>query len=459
MRLFWHQRDLRVRDNHGLCAAGEDGEVLPVYVVDERVAGHERRDAFRADCVAALRAAYRERGSELVVREGAPAEVLPALAAEYGADAVYWTDHYRPARRRRDARVERACERAGLSTESRTDLVLVDPAALAPRYESHRQFREDWDAVPKPDPYPAPGDGALADVRDDGAVPERTTDVDLPAAGYDAARARLDDFLDRGVETYADTRDDLARAVAAPATAVSRMSPHLAAGTIGIREVWAATTRARERATGDAPRNVEKYRDELSWREGNYALLYHHPDLLTENYRSFEEPIAWRADDDAFEAWAAGETGYPLVDAGMRQLEREGYVHNRPRQVVASFLTKHLLVDWRRGEAHFADRLVDYDPANNAGNWQWTASTGTDTVDVRIFDPVSQMAKYDPDAEFVTEYVPELRGVPAARIVEWPTLTDETRANLAPEYPHPIVDRDRAYRRAQRVFKRALGKR
>ena len=143
----------------------------------------------------------------------------------------------------------------------------------------------------------------------------------------------------------------------------------------------------------------------------------------------------------------------------MRQLEREGYVHNRPRQVVASFLTKHLLVDWRKGARHFTKQLVDHDYASNYGNWQWTASTGTDSVDVRIFDPVSQMAKYDDGAAFVTEYVPELRDVPANKIVEWPNLSRGEREELAPEYPHPIVDRNEGYERAQRTFERALGKR
>jgi deoxyribodipyrimidine photo-lyase len=142
----------------------------------------------------------------------------------------------------------------------------------------------------------------------------------------------------------------------------------------------------------------------------------------------------------------------------MRQLNEEGYVHNRPRQVVASFLTKHLLLDWRKGRRYFERQLVDHDPASNAGNWQWIASTGTDSVDVRIVDPVSQMRKYDPDADFVKAYVPELRDVPAEKIVDWPTLSDASRERLAPDYPDPIVDRNEGYERAQRVFERALAK-
>jgi deoxyribodipyrimidine photo-lyase len=487
MHLFWHRRDLRIADNRGLAATARTDTVVPVYVVDDRVlsAVGPRKRAFLAAAVRDLRRTYRSRGGDLVIREGDPAEVLPALAVEYDADGVAWNDHYSADRRSRQRRVDAACARSALETKSYTDLVLVDPSSLDVGFSTHAAFAGAWHEVPKSEPEPEPAADALAGVDGD-AGPSTTAgnpprdaadgvdvpgssaadeflgsaaDIDLPDAGYEAARSRLDEFLAGGIRTYRDTRDDLTRAVADPGRAVSRLSPHLAAGTIGIREVWADVTAILDATSGEERSNVQKYRSELTWRERYYHLLYHRPDLRTANYRSFSSPVAWRDDDEGFAAWAAGETGYPLVDAGMRQLEREGYVHNRPRQVVASFLTKHLLVDWRRGERHFADRLVDFDPANNAGNWQWVASTGTDSVDVRIFDPVSQARKYDPDAAFVAEYVPELRGVPAEDIVEWPTLGRRQREDLAPLYPHPIVDRDDAYERARRVFETALGKR
>ena len=208
-----------------------------------------------------------------------------------------------------------------------------------------------------------------------------------------------------------------------------------------------------------ASKEIQKYRYELSWREQSYHLLYHNPRLLSENYKEFQQPIQWRDDEAGLAAWKRGETGYPFVDAGMRQLNTEGYMHNRTRQVVASFLSKHLLVDWRKGARYFAKQLFDHDPASNYASWQWTASTGTDSVDVRIFDPVSQMDKYDAEATYVKHYVPELRDVPAEKIVEWPTLSAEGRQRLAPDYPHPIVDRNEGYERAQRVFETALGKR
>lgn len=456
MNVFWHQRDLRVPDNRGLAAAAADDEVLPVYVVDADLLadlGPPQRAFFLAG-VRALKRAYRRRGGDLLVREGAPAEVLSKVVSEYGADRVFYNEHYGPERRARQRRVDEA-----LPTASRTDLVLVDPATLAERYENHGRFYDDWQTQAKPSPVDDPGGDSLVALDDSTTVPSAETDIELPDAGYRAARRRYDDFLADGIETYSDTRDDMRAAVDRPTGAVSRLSPYLAAGMIGVREVWADASDRHATASGDARRNVQKYRYELSWREGNYHLLFHNPTLSSENYRAVPNSIEWENDEAHIAAWKRGETGYPLVDAGMRQLDREGYIHNRPRQNVASFLTKHLLVDWRIGARHFRARLLDYDPANNAANWQWIASTGTDSVAVRIFDPVAQLHKYDADADYVTAYVPELRGVPPEKVVDWPTLTDAEREELAPSYAHPIVDRDAAYERAQRVFERALGMR
>ena len=461
MHLFWHRGDSRSRDNAGLAAAARAGTVVPVFVYDADLFATvgARQRAFFLRSVKRLESRYRELGSDLIVRAGDPDAVLVDLAETYDADTVFYNEHYRPARRNRQRAVEEALAGAGVETDSRTDLVLVDPGRLDERYPNHGQFHGDWEAVPKRGPYAEPDASALADVRDGKTVPEPDADIDLPEAGYRAARERFDDFLDHGITSYNDTRDDLRRAVEAPTHAVSRLSPYLATGAIGIREVWAGASDVYDAVTGGERRNVDKYRYELSWREQMYHLLYCNPDLAVSNYKSFPNEIAWRDDDAGFEAWTRGETGYPLVDAGMRQLNEEGYIHNRPRQVVASFLTKHLLIDWRRGARYFTKQLIDHDYASNHGAWQWTASTGTDSVDVRIFDPVSQMSKYDDGAHFVKAYVPELRDVPANKVVDWPTLSRAEREELAPDYPHPIVDRNEGYDRAQRVFEAALGKR
>ncbi|ESS06989.1 MAG: deoxyribodipyrimidine photo-lyase family protein (cryptochrome) [uncultured archaeon A07HB70] len=461
MRLFWHQRDLRTRDVVGLTVAARDDTVLPVYVYDADAFGPvgRRHYGFQMRGVRALKRRYRELGSDLIVRSGDTAEELAALADSVDADAVYYGEHYRPSRRDRQQAVEERFAGTDVDTEPRTDLVLVDPGRLDASYPTHSQFHGDWEQVPKSTPYAEPDADALASVSDGTTVPVPDVDIDLPEAGNDAARERFDRFLDTGIYSYSDTRDDLGRAVEAPTQAVSRMSPYLAAGMIGIRELWADASERYEAVHGRERKNIDKYRYELSWREHNYHLLYHNPDLGERNYTSFPNEIQWRDDETGLAAWKRGETGYPLVDAGMRQLNAEGYVHNRPRQVVASFLTKHLLVDWREGARHFLEQLVDHDYASNSGNWQWTASTGTDSVDVRIFDPVSQMSKYDADARYVKEYVPELRDVPAGKVVDWPTLSRSTRDDLAPDYADPIVDRNEGYERAQRTFEAALGKR
>ena len=461
MNLFWHRRDPRTTDNAGLAAAARDGTVVPVFVYDTDLLGTmgSRQRALYLRHLKALQRRYRELGSDLVVRAGEAESVLPDLAEAYDADTVYYNEHYRAARRNRQRAVEDAFAGTDTGTDARTDLVLVDPGRLEPDYPNHSQFHNDWEEVPKRGPYATPEAGDLAAVSDNKTVPEPDADIELPGAGYGAARDRLDQFVDRGITTYNDTRDDLAAAVEAPTEAVSRMSPYLATGAIGIREVWGVASDVYDAVVGGERRNVDKYRYELSWREQNYHLLYYNPDLAVSNYKSFPNEIEWRDDDASFEAWTRGETGYPLVDAGMRQLNEEGYIHNRPRQVVASFLTKHLLIDWRHGARYFTKQLVDHDYASNHGGWQWTASTGTDSVDVRIFDPVSQASKYDDGATYIRAYVPELEGVPTKKVIDWPTLSRGERETLAPEYVHPIVDRNEGYERAQRTFERALGKR
>lgn len=464
MELFWHRRDTRTRDNAGLAAATRSGTVVPVFVYDADLLATmgTRQRAFYLRHVKRLQERYRELGSDLIVRAGDPDAVLADLADEYSADAVHFNEGYRPARRNRQRAVEDALAGVGVETDARTDLVLVDPGRLERRYPSHGQFHGDWETVPKRGPYAEPDADALAAVRDGKTVPEPDADIELPDAGYEAARERFDEFLDYGITSYNDTRDDLARAVEAPTHAVSRMSPYLATGAIGIRELWAGASDVYDAVTGGERRNVDKYRYELSWREHMYHLLYYLPDLDRTNYKSIPNEIEWRTGPEAkadFEAWTAGETGYPFVDAGMRQLEQEGYIHNRPRQLVASLLTKHLLIDWRLGADYFRRKLVDHDPASNYGSWQWIASTGTDSVDVRIFDPVSQMGKYDDGGDYVTKYVPELDGVPPRKIIDWPTLSHGEREELAPDYVHPIVDRNHGWDRAERVFEEALGKR
>ncbi|MFO8114238.1 MAG: deoxyribodipyrimidine photo-lyase [Halorubrum sp.] len=519
MELFWHRRDFRLADNVGLAAAADRGEVAPVFVFDPDVLDHASDVRVRRllDGLAALRAEYRDRGSDLLVARGDPEVVLPDLAAALDAERVVWNRDYSGLARERDAEVRTALNAAGVDREAHHDAVLHTPDSIRTNagdpYSVYTYYWRKWTDRETAPPAPTPGasdlvdadalaaavgpdgggrsdgrsdGGGRSDGRSDGGVAtDRVAVGDLPApadlgfaepdagvgpAGTAAARERLDAFLSDAVFSYDAERDYPAR------EATSRMSAFLKYGEIGVREVYEATERARaaaeERAAdGDEAADgngegddegpvaaVEEYQQQLAWREFYTQVLYHNPEVVTDDYKAYEEGIEWRDDPEEIAAWKRGETGYPIVDAGMRQLRQEAFMHNRVRMIVASFLTKDLLADWRHGYDHFREKLADHDTANDNGGWQWAASTGTDAQPYfRIFNPMTQGERYDPDAEYITNYVPELRGLDADLIHEWHELSPTQRANAAPEYPSPIVDHSERREAALAMYKRARG--
>ncbi|SHH58641.1 cryptochrome/photolyase family protein [Halobaculum gomorrense] len=485
MRLFWHRRDLRVADNRGLAAAVEaaddDGAVVPVFVFDDDVLAHGSppRVRFMLDALAALRAAYRERGSDLVAVRGDPAEVLPTLAAEVDAESVVWNEDYSGLARERDARVRMALDDAGVARETRHDAVHHEPGTITTNdgepYAVYTYFWKKWRDREKAAPFDSPAGADLVDG-DATAIGESLDplpsiadlgfdepDADVQAAGTAPARDRLADFCADAVYRYDEDRDYPAK------EATSRLSTDLKWGTIGVREVYAATEEAmaaaQQRDEGEegtpAADAVEEFQSQLAWREFYTQVLWATPEVVTQNYKEYERPIEWRDDETAMEnlaAWKEGRTGYPIVDAGMRQLREEAYMHNRVRMIVASFLTKDLLLDWRHGYEHFKQHLADHDTANDNGGWQWAASTGTDAQPYfRIFNPMTQGERYDPDAEYISEYVPELGGVSAENVHSWHELPVGRRRQLAPKYPDSVVDHSEMRERALSMFKRARG--
>ena len=464
MRLHWHRRDLRAADNRALAAAADDGPVLPVFVFDPGVLEHAAppRVAFLRDALAWLREWYRNRDGNLVIARGDPAEELPDLADEHGANGVVWNHDYTGLAQERDEGVRAALDEADVEHEAFHDAVHHEPGTITTNdddpYAVFSYFGDKWLDREKEDPLPAPDTDALADVGGK-ALPElddlgfEEPDADLPPAGTEAARERLDRFCESSVFEYAEEREYPAR------SGTSRLSQDLKYGTIGIREVHERTAEALDEAESEAERDsIETYREELAWREFYIQVLYYNPNVVTRNYKQYENEIAWRDDEDDLAAWKAGETGYPIVDAGMRQLRAEAYMHNRVRMIVASFLTKDLLCDWRAGYDHFRELLVDHDTANDNGGWQWAASTGTDAQPYfRIINPMTQGERYDPDAEYITTYVPELDGVDPEAIHSWHELDDEERAELAPEYPAPICDHAERREEAIAMFERARG--
>lgn len=445
--LHWFRNDLRRRDNTALARGAARGdELVGLFVLDPALLRPSRSGAprlrFLLDCLERLGRDLEARGIPLLLRRGEPERVVPGLVAELGAGLLGFNRDTAPAARRRDEAVRKAVERRGVEVLECKDRVVFEAgevrtrsggpfAVYGPyrrawyrRLEEHPQPPQRAPRLPPPRQRlrrdPLPGAAELGFGSDDTAV---------PAGGEEAAQRRLRGFLERAVERYAQDRDrpDL--------DGTSRLSPYLRFGAISVRDCVAA---AREAAAADPrlARGVEKWLDELVWREFYAAILESHPRVLRESYRREYAGIAWNDDPEGFAAWCRGRTGYPIIDAGMRQLLATGWMHNRVRMITASFLCKDLLVDWRRGERWFQQRLVDADPGSNNGGWQWAASTGTDPAPYfRIFNPVRQGERCDPSGAYVRRYVPELAGLPR-RWVHRPWEAPRPPAG----YPAPIVD-------------------
>jgi deoxyribodipyrimidine photo-lyase len=464
--LHWFRNDLRLRDNTALAAlAGAAEQWLPVFVLDPRLlreSGDARpRARFLLDGVARLSADLAERGVPLLVRRGRPELVIPRLLSETGARLLSFNADTTPFARRRDAAVRRAAERIGARVIESGDRVIFEAGELRSAsgrgYAVYTPYRNAWwkrwrseprRAARAPRlPVPIPGWAAepLPAVALKAAAPGST--LRFPTAGEPAAQRRLQAFLERRAARYAADRDrpDL--------DGTSRLSPYLRFGALSVRDCF---ERALEAAAAEPPlrRGVAKWLDELIWRDFHAAILAEHPRVAREAWRPEYRALDWNDDPDGFSAWCAGRTGYPLVDAGMRQLAAAGWVHNRVRMVVASFLVKDLWIDWRAGERFFFERLVDGDPASNNGGWQWAASTGSDAQPYfRVFHPVAQGLRHDPGGAYVREWVPELRGLPGA-LAHQPWLAPRPPA----DYPPPIVDHAARRRAALERFRRARGR-
>ncbi|WP_114578934.1 deoxyribodipyrimidine photo-lyase [Saliphagus sp. LR7] len=461
MRIHWHRRDLRIADNRGL--AGEDAEeVLSVFVFDPAVLGQASpiRVACLLEAVTDLRERYRERGADLLVERGDPTGIVPRLADSRDADRVSWNADYSGLARERDRAAIAAIEDRGLEWKSAEDALLFAPGSISPNEGDHYSvfsyFWEKWADREKDEPVDAPLEDDLLEPEDPGEIPGLDElgfdepEADPPAMGRELARDRLETFCEEDIYRYAEKRDYPA------AEATSRLSVDLKWGVLGIREIYAATGEAMARVGGEGERDsVAEFRRQLAWREFYAHVLAHNPEMVGENL-SGPDRVEWRSDPGEIDAWKTGKTGYPIVDAGMRQLLAEGYVHNRVRMIVASFLTKDLLADWRVGYDWYREHLADHDAANDAGGWQWAASTGADAQPYfRVFNPTKQGREYDPDAEYIREFVPELADCEPGTVHDWPDLSDAEREERAPDYPAPIVDHGERREEAIEAFERA----
>ena len=445
--VVWFRRDLRLHDHPALAhATASGGPVAPVFVVDDRLLSGRwaapNRLWFMRASVAELAEGLAARGARLTVLRGDPTEVVPRFASDLGAEHVVVSRDRTPYGRHRDEHVAERLAEAGIRFSAGRGLLLHEPEEIrradGGAYRLFGPFHRAWSAVPDRAVLPAPDRLRGVDVDDDATIGARLAPI-VPTAderlllepGESAARARLEAWAtsDR-LERYATDRDRL------DLDGTSRLSQDLRWGLLSPIEVAARTAGPGE---GRA-----RFRTELAWRDFYTHLLWHEPDAARHALRPALESVAWERSPSVIDAWRDGVTGYPIVDAAMRQLRATGWMPNRGRMIVASFLTKHLGVDWRVGESHFIAHLVDGDPASNNGGWQWAASTGTDAQPwFRIFSPTRQGRRHDPEGDYVRRWVSELGSIPGADVHEPP----------AGAYPPPIVDHDEARGRALAAYR------
>jgi deoxyribodipyrimidine photo-lyase len=433
--VMWFRRDLRIGDNPALVAAATAGRVVPLFVHDDVLAGPAG-----ANRVASLHATLDVLGSDLdgalVERRGSPTDVVPAVAAEVGANAVFAAADFGPYGQRRDEVVRQV-----LAADDRELRLVGSPYAVAPGtlhtksggpFKVFTPYSKAWRAQGWDEPVAAPREvDWVARVRSDRRPPTPDPEASdrLPPAGEHAAWVAAERFLSDGVDGYRDGRNrpDLDQ--------TSRLSPHLKFGTIHPRQLLALL--------GDQA-GPSTFANELAWRDFYADVLFHRPDTVRRNFVDTMDGLRWDTGpvaDERFEAWCQGRTGYPIVDAGMRQLLAEGWMHNRVRMITASFLVKDLHIDWRRGAAWFLRHLADGDLASNTHGWQWTAGTGTDAAPFfRVFNPTLQATRFDPEGDYVRRYVRELRGLSGPAVHEpWKAVGHLFGGDVA-SYPAPIVD-------------------
>lgn len=465
--LVWFRDDLRLDDHPALAAAATAGHVAALYVLDEinlRALGGAAR-WWLHHSLASLRADLATRGVSLILRRGDAKSIVPEVAATLGAAGVYWSRRYDHRAIAVDTAVKATLRAAGCDARSFNGALMVEPWEVQTGSGGpYKVFTPFWRAA-RPialsrAPVPAPVlTGAAVDAPSD-----RLEDWRLLPTGPDwagglraawtpgeaGALARAQAFVAGPLKGYAAKRN-------LPAVVgTSRLSPHLRFGEISPRRVWALVAdRLRDEASLQDDADV--LASELGWREFSYGLVHHFPDFPRESWKTEFNRFPWRSDDRALEAWRRGRTGYPIVDAGMRELWTTGWMHNRVRMIVGSFLVKHLLTDWRAGEDWFWDTLVDADVANNAAGWQWIAGCGADAAPYfRVFNPVAQGEKFDPTGAYVRRWVPELARLPDALLHKpWEAprmLLEGAGVRLGATYPSPLVDHATARQRALAAF-------
>jgi deoxyribodipyrimidine photo-lyase len=466
--VFWFRQDLRLTDNPALAAALEqDRPILPIYVLDDENARDWKMGAVsRWWLHHSLEKLNQSLRGGLILLHGDASVALPELVNSVQAAGVYWNRCYEPWRIARDKEIKESLVRESISVKSFNGSVLFEPPNTnKPDGTPYRVFTPFYrrgclqNGIPPRQPLPAPADIPVYDcdagvsLDDLGLLPdikwyEEIADEWSP--GEEGAAARLDEFLSTGIKHYDEGRDRPDRRY------VSRLSPHLHFGELSPNQAWFAV---HDMFSGkELTTDADRFLSELGWREFSYNLLYNEPALPTENLQRKFDDFPWLDDEDCLHRWQRGATGYPVVDAGMRELWRTGYMHNRVRMIVGSFLVKNLLLHWHHGARWFWDTLADADLASNSASWQWIAGCGADAAPYfRIFNPVTQGKKFDPEGRYVRRFVPELSEMPDKFIHNpWEAPAEVLSAanvTLGDSYPEPVVDLKASRERALAAFK------
>ncbi len=463
--IVWLRQDLRLTDQRALAAAADSGNpVLPVYVLDDAAASEWHMGAasrwWLHHSLASLEKDLSALGAPLVLRTGDTCSELGQLAAKTGASAIYCSRGYEPWAARLEASLHDQLGSSGIAFKRFSGTLLKEPESVRTQAgEPFKVYTPFWRALnasgPPADPLKAPR--ALKNVKTKlasdtlasfGLLPEKPDWAgglgDAWQPGEAGAQANLDRFISEALDGYSDMRNR-------PDTAgTSRLSPHLHFGEISPHQCWHAASRDADK-TG--AKGLETFKKELVWRDFSYNLLVHWPDLPSKPFRKEFAAFPWVEDPQSLGAWQKGATGFPIVDAGMRELWHTGWMHNRVRMVVASFLIKHLLISWQAGETWFWDTLVDADLASNAASWQWVAGSGADAAPYfLIFNPVKQGQTFDPDGHYVRQWIPEIAKLPNSCLhAPWaadPAILAAAGIKLGETYPHPIIDHAFARQRA-----------
>ena len=465
--LFWHRRDLRITDNTGLAAArSKSSKVVGVFCLDPNILEADdvapARVTYMIGCLRSLQERYAQAGSQLLILYGNPIELIPKLASALSAQAVLWNWDVEPYSQKRDRAVIDALKEKGIGfPEKNWDQLLNAPEDIRTGsggvYTVYTPFWKNWRKQPKASPVKTEdlaslenltqteqeiaqenGAGELPSAKDLGFVWEGELII---APGESSARELLEEFCHSAIREYQEQRNF----PAVPGT--SLLSAALKFGVISIRTIWKATMEALENSRSDETKaSIETWQKEIAWREFYQHAMYNFPELASGAYRDTFKKFPWESNEEYFQAWCEGKTGYPIVDAAMRQLNETGWMHNRCRMIVASFLTKDLLLNPQQGEKYFMQRLIDGDLSANNGGWQWSASSGMDPKPVRIFNPASQAQKFDPEGEYIRQWVPELRSLNTEFLVTG-KITHEERQAIG--YPEPVVE----HKVQQRLFK------